>query len=460
VPIAVERLIRLLDDADGVDEWIATETRIRRVVRRPRARTSGDEVLLGAVVFRDSERGRGGDAFWLDGESGDDGQARALIAQAGERAALAPGPAWALSAPAAPARVMVADRDISDDPGGAADAALAQLRAANGRLGAVRRERVDVESRSHRAENSRGFASQYESTSIDFEASVGALSGPGRELSETLRGRVRAGAQLALHRRVAEAARRASDRGQARPLEPGRCDLLLRAAAIAPLAELDPSGPAGFGWFAPLIAHASGSWVRLGISRHRPGQAVFAPPPGSATSALALERGPTRGVRAQGDPLTLSSDGTIPFAPLSAPFGDQGEPVRRFDLVRAGVAAGLALDHREAGLARVTPNGGVRNLVVAPGLTPAARLAEPGVTRLVEVESLAWIDVDPRTGSLTAGIQLARLGARSLPASGGILVDNVFALLARARLSAEVATIGWYRGPIAMRIDDVDLIGP
>jgi hypothetical protein len=73
------------------------------------------------------------------------------------------------------------------------------------------------------------------------------------------------------------------------------------------------------------------------------------------------------------------------------------------------------------------------------------------------VDQLAWIDVDPRSGAFTAGIGLGEL--RGAPVAGGTLVGNVFSLLGRARLSAEVSALGWYRGPTAIRIDGVDVAG-
>ncbi|HKE20487.1 MAG TPA: metallopeptidase TldD-related protein [Kofleriaceae bacterium] len=497
--MTVERLVRLLESARDIDEWIAVESRVRRVARatgpRP-AHERSESVSLHAVVLRDSERGRGAATLWLDGEGDDDDHARRLVTRAAERASMALGPAWALPAPAAPARVTVADRDIVADQEGVLDRAMAELRKASRPGAAVGSAHIEVARTWHRAETSRGFISQYEATAATYDLAVG-----GRALVERVRGRARTGAQMALSRRVADAARRAEKRAAARPLEPGRYDLLLRQAAIAhPRAGLDlPSSAADFGWFAPMVAHASAEWVRLGISRYQPGQPIFAAVADSASAAAQLgvgsldgagsgrvaRGGPggsgattrARAARAHSsggaagagrvggrpagegegvDAFTLESDGTIDFAPMSAPFGDLGEPVRRFDLVRDGVAAGLALDHREAALARMAPNGGVRNLVLAPGATAAATLGQPGQRHLLDVAELDWIDADPRSGVLTAAIGLAHV--RGAPVTGGLVVGNAFDLLGRARLSSEMAMLSWFRGPIAIRIDGVDVV--
>jgi hypothetical protein len=97
----------------------------------------------------------------------------------------------------------------------------------------------------------------------------------------------------------------------------------------------------------------------------------------------------------------------------------------------------------------------VRNLALAPGRTPARGLADPGERPLLDVAELAWIDADPRSGAVTAPIRLAAL--RGGQVAGGLVVGNAFELFGRARLSLETGTRGWYRGPIAIRIDGVDV---
>jgi predicted Zn-dependent protease len=235
----------------------------------------------------------------------------------------------------------------------------------------------------------------------------------------------------------------ASAAGAAAPaaLATGRYDLALWPAALV--------GPAmeGWGWFAPLVAHAAAGWVRLGLSRYRPGQPVF---------------GPDRG----GDRFTLASDGTVPFGERSAPFGELGEPVRRFELVEDGVAAELALDAREAALAGASPNGGVRNLALGRGASHAAALLEPGARPLIEVSSLAWLEVDPRSGDVAGAIEngtrrdrgAAGAAGGAVAVAGGVLAGNLFELLGRARLASETMTERWYRGPALVRIDDVAIV--
>jgi predicted Zn-dependent protease len=133
--------------------------------------------------------------------------------------------------------------------------------------------------------------------------------------------------------------------------------------------------------------------------------------------------------------------------------------VRHFPLVSGGRAAGIGLDQREAGLRDTEPNGGVRNLVLAPGsLSDDELIAENG-RPLLEVVGLAWLDVDERAGEFAAGIDLAylRRGRTRKAVRGGVIAGNVFVWLARARFGKGETSYGWYRGPNRMRVDSVQV---
>ncbi len=419
--IPATELPRIMKSVPEVDEWLVLETRTRRMSRTLGPAGSREVVghSLVALLFRDSETGRGATRVDLTGD--DEAAARAHLAAAAQEATLAVGPGWVLPPPAAPARVEVADPEVIGNLAGVVGEMSAQLAKARG-LKAVRAE-LAAELTSHRVASSHDFASEYDETRLSFDVTLGGgsrLFGAGRRLR-------RSGLLEALERAATDDRARAA----ARPIEPATYDLLFGAAALA---------MPGFGCFAPLVAQASGERIRLGLSRYRPGQKVF-----------------PRG----GDDFTLVSDGTIPFGLLSAPFGRLGEPVRRFVLVEDGVAVDAALDLREGALAGVPPNGGVRNLVLSAGGESAATLSAPGERPLLTIRELAWLDADPLSGDLTAEVALATLdrpGSSPAVVAGGLFSGNAFELLGRARRSRESGEAGWYRGPKALRIDRVEVV--
>jgi len=381
-------LIKMLKSLSQIDEWVVVETSIRRMSRMLGPAGSGEVVgrTLSALLFRDSENGRGAARLDLVGE--DEPTASAALAAAADRA------------------IGEMSAVVSRDAG---------VKVARGRLSA--------ELATHRVASSHEFASEYQETRLSYDLTLAGgtrVRGAGRQLR-----------RLRLVDALARAASADAARHAARPLEPGTYDLLLDPHAVA---------TAGFGCFAPLVAQASGERIRLGLSRYRPGQKVFAQ---------------------GGDDFTLVSDGTIPFGLLSAPFGPLGEPVRRFVLVENGVAVDPALDLREGALAGAPPNGGVRNLVLSPGAETAQALRTPGERPLLAVRELAWLDADPQSGDLAAEVALASLersGAAPVAVTGGLFTGNAFELLGRARLSRESGEAAWYRGPQALRIDRVEVV--
>jgi predicted Zn-dependent protease len=445
VPSRLDRVVSALERAAGVDEFVAVERRGERARSTSGAAASRAAAELHEVrasVYRDLRRGRG--SATLVAGSDDPRALAASIDEAASRARDGVGPPWRLPPPSAPARVAISDPVIEAGAFAAIDlieAYLADLAARAGlSLAAVRvaavRERV-------RVRTSRRFDNAFDATTCSVEAVLSAEGGPG-EAVERVRRRARRVDDLALEQAVAGAGRRLRARRDAAALPPGRYDLLLRDDAVTPevVGGLDTGGADHdrYGWFAPLVAQASADRARRGLTLYRPGQSIYGQRP------------------LRGEPLTVHSDGTLPFGLGSRPFGELGEPVRRFTLVDGGVAAEVALEQREAALRGVPANGGVRNLVVAGGAAPLETLRRPGPRPLVEVFDLAWLETDLQSGALVAELGLGTLhapGAAPAPVTGGALRGDLFDLLAKARFSAETRFAGWYLGPTAIRLDDV-----
>lgn len=485
-PDHLEPIAAALRRTPGADEFTAMERACERaaidagpdIVRR---RATG--AWVDVTVHRDIGRGRGSALLRLGGE--DVAAPEALLAAAVDRAAASVGPAWSLPPPAAPARVVVADPALDHDLEHAADAVFREARAqeraavragrAAGVTATVHRWRIGVE-RCHTAvRTSPGLASAYDSTLLTIDAVLEVDGQVGR-----LSGQARRRRDLDIAGLLARGLRRLRDRARAVALAPGRYDLVLAEQALVPaLAEPAPGGwpeswpgsdeqgrdlaglPAAawlagpgsavphfasialdhacagrLGWLGPLAAQAEGRLARLGLTRYQPGQPVCGSRP------------------LTGDPVTLASDGTLPYGLLSRSFAELGAPTRRFVAVKAGTAAGLALDLREAALRGITANGGVRNLVLAPGTTAPAALRAVTDRPVVAIVDLAWLAVDARSGDLVAEIGLGYTDGGT-PITGGSVRGNVFDMLAAARLSAKVMHAGWYRGPEAIRFADI-----
>ncbi len=428
--MSFEQALQALRGQRVAREWVVT-ARARRSATvehgERELRRLDDHARVAGVVHRDLTTGRGSGRFVVEGEARTLAIDRALV-----QAGVAVGPSWSMAAPAAPARVALDDAALGEDLEAAAEAITTLV------FDAVRARRVlalaggAIEVTDVRAivtRDARRVASLARpGRALDRDRDRRArAAAPGRSRDRDPRARAPARRPRADrdHRR----GRRAPRHRRCRAAAGGaRYPIVLRLAALAPLE--------GHGLWAALVAQADAATVRRGLSRYRPGQPIVA------------------GADTVGEPLTIASDGTLPYGLDSAPLGDDGEPVRRFTVIARGKAVELASDLREAALAETQPNGGFRNLVVEPGASPAAALITSDEGPVLDVASFTWIDVDPATGRFAAGIELAHLreGDRAVPVTGAVVRGDSIAALASARRAAEVTTRGGYRGPVALRL--------
>lgn len=389
-----------------LSEWVARERQSETAWVSNGGEGAATHTTGHGAVFVDATAGRG--AALLELGHSDLARLPERIERAAERARAAAGPSWRLPLPAAPARVELDDPALGPD---AATELADELRAAAAAAGAeLRRWDVHVARDTIGVRTSAGLHASYTATAARVTAAATTASGAVVRIDLHRRRR----AELELANELQRAGRRASDRTAARRLPAGRYSMRMPPDVIEHTAC--PQHPHGV--WQPLVAQADGARARRGLSRYLRDHAIA--------------REPAR------DALTLTSDGTLPFAALSAPFGAWGEPVRRFALVRRGRAAGVALDAREAALRGVTPNGGTRNLVLAPG----SGSDDPDAVELAE---LGWWETDPASGSFTAELTLGYW--RGTPVHAAVLRGNLFDALGDAAFGGEARATSWYVGP-------------
>jgi predicted Zn-dependent protease len=374
------------------------------------------------IIHHDVPRGRG--SARLDLTSSTEGDALAVVDEAISLATTTVGPAWKTVPPAAPAQVRVLDPALAELDLIEAATTIARgvrsraARVTTSAIATVLRERTTVQAKS-------GFHDEWLASYLRVEALVVAAD---RSL-EIVRDARRLG-DLGLQAAVSAAISDLEQLASAGPPIAGRADLIMSADALL--------HGHGLGVWSVFAAQADSIVERQGLTRYRLGTPI-AP-----------------GANQVDEPLTITSDGALDFATGSSPVGDDGDAVRRFALIERGVSVGLGLSTREAALRRRDPNGGVRNLVVAPGTWRG----KPGTGRTIEIRRLRALSIDAVTGdaSLELGLAFEHRDGRSLPFTGGTIRLDLVAALARARRSATTIQRGAYLGPASVLIDGVDLI--
>ncbi len=400
---------------------IGVEVSVDGAAPRAALTRSTSRLELHARVHVDGVAGRGS----ADLQLADSDPIEPSIDEAVTRASASIGAAWRAPPPGAPARVELTDRAQADPERVAADA-IAALIAAAGIAGVdlvTARARVEVAAVA--LTTSRGLAARWSETTIVTQALV-AIDGT----CATLVDRARASSRLQPAARIASAMRRARAARDAVPTPTGRAAILLSAELL---------GGDGAPLLGALAALADASLHRQGLARARQGHAIVA------------------GADAAAQPLTLRSDGTRALGLASTPLGEQGEPVRRFTIVEAGILVGLALDQREAALRGIPPNGGVRNLVVSGGASSAEELRDAGVLELLE---LSHVDIEPFTGhgSLGIGLALRHGDGGPLVVRGGEVQGDLIAALAHSRRTRDAIVDGAYVGPELIWLPDLAIV--
>lgn len=382
---------------------------------------------LALIVHQDIPRGRGSARLDLDAF---DGSATDLIDQAISLALAAVGPAWSSTPPAAPARVAIADQGLLQrELDAVAAKTLARLRRPPAVTVTARaeilREKVTVIASS-------GFHTSWLATALRADAVISTAAGNGAH-SLTLSREARRIEDLALDAALANAAADLLRLAAAGPPTPGPCALWLGSEALL---HGDDYGV----W--TIFAHLADSTVeRQGLTRYRWRSEIA---PGAAQLA---------------EPLSITSNGALDFATRSTPVTDEAVAIRRFPIIHRGIAVGLGLSPREAALRHTDPNGGVRNLVVAPGTWPGTLST---TSRTIEVRRLHALSIDLYTGEATLDIALG-LEHRPdrpepIPFTGGTLRLDLVTTLARARRASQLLRRGAYHGPASILIDDAELL--
>jgi len=404
----------------------------RRALQRREHRTR-----FTVIVHQDVPLGRGSARLDVDAY---DGSADDLIDHAIDLALAAVGPAWASPPPAAPAKVAVVDDDlVRRELDAVARNLLAQLhRPAHLQVSAaasVLREKVTLIASS-------GFHTSWLASTLRADTTLsttGSSTPPSLRVSRA----ARRSADLDLDAAITDAAADLLLLAAAVPPTPGPCTLLLGPDALLhPLDDAPDAPDLGFGLWTIFAHQADSATERQGFTRYRSRGEI------------------ARGAAQLDEPLSITSNGALDFATRSTPITDDAVAIRQFPLIERGIAVGLGLSPREAALRGTDPNGGVRNLIVAPGSWPGT----PSPTRrTIEVRRLHAVSIDLATGDASLDIALGldhdpTRRTTPIPFTGGTLHLDLISALARARRSSQLLRCGAYHGPASLQIDDAELI--
>lgn len=161
----------------------------------------------------------------------------------------------------------------------------------------------------------------------------------------------------------------------------------------------------------------------------------------------------------RGEPLHLRSDALLPFGLNSGPCDAEGLPGRDVVIIEDNVLRRFWANQRYAEYLGIEPTGAFGNLVIPPGTIPLSELLADGP--LIHIVAFSHMVPDMVTGDVVAEIRLGYLvdGDRVTPIKGGALSANLFDGFAQAAYAREVAFLGEYLGPEAIRFEQMVIAG-
>lgn len=430
----MKECVEALESAGGVSAWILRRNRTverQRYLLRDGAESERnvENATITVALHHVDDSGQGEAQFTV----ADDGRpldAR-LIEDAVFRASLQGNPPYSLPEPGELRSVESKDPALAGEVRAALDDVQERVFAALEGERDVRLSACEIFAARSESEirTSTGVQARSEATSLLLELVV--LAGEGLEGTESYGSyEVRRLSDLRVEEIVATHARRARETLRAQLPSTRTGPVVLSAGSFRPLLD-------------PFVFATSADSLYRKMTTFSPGDPLL----GERVIA--------------GDPLSLSSDATLPYGSESTPFDAEGLALRRVPAIEEGIFREILAPKRYADYLSVAPTGGWHNRVLEPGTAKAEDLLAPSDGPVLHVVEFSWLNPDNVRGDFATEI---RLGYEITPSGtrvvkGGSLSGNVFDAFANVRFSAETELRGRYSGPAALRFGELNVTG-
>jgi len=161
----------------------------------------------------------------------------------------------------------------------------------------------------------------------------------------------------------------------------------------------------------------------------------------------------------KGEPLTLSSNPSIPGLLKTRSFDDQGLPLTPVEVIRENIFRRRLNSKRYADYLQEPATGGVANLEVAPGQKSFQELLKGGP--VYHLLRFSTFEPNPITGAFSGEIRTGYFleEGRATPIKGGSVSGVMQQAFQEAYFSREITRRAAYLGPEAVRLEGMDIAG-
>ncbi len=160
----------------------------------------------------------------------------------------------------------------------------------------------------------------------------------------------------------------------------------------------------------------------------------------------------------KGDRISIRLDPFIPNSIHSAPYDNDGFPLKPVDIIEDGVLKRYWGDLRYSYYTGMEPTGNMKNIVVRPGSKSVDEMKKEPYLELV---SFSDFQMDPMTGFFGGEVRLGLYfdGKDTIPVTGGSILGNIKALHGNMYLSKELQYENNFVGPKAIEMFGVNVGG-
>lgn len=330
--------------------------------------------------------------------------------------------------------VPLADETLMQDPAGAVEKVLAQVRDAGDAFPDVRITAVECfgEQQNIHLMNSHGV--DVEQVETTFLLDLVFIAGEGDQEVESFTSLTRRrAADLDVQNEVALHAQQTADLLRASPPQNYKGPVVLQGGTLAVALGPDNLTPT----MLQLLSSAQLKYT--GETPWDVGQSVF------------------KGEVA-GDPFNAWANRRLAYGTYSNHFDREGLPGQRVKLIQDNQFTNFTANQRFATYLGIPATGEFGDLEIGPGSSPAAELLDQ---LHVEISTFSWFNPHPFTGDFACEIRLGYIvdGDKRQPFKGGMLVGNLLDALSNVHWSAETGFFGNYTGPITARFNDLTVAG-
>ena len=165
-----------------------------------------------------------------------------------------------------------------------------------------------------------------------------------------------------------------------------------------------------------------------------------------------------QGKEIKGDKVNITVDPLLKGSTLSAPYDEDGYPLKAVDIYIDGVLKGYWGNNRFSHYLNIEPTGNIRNIIVHEGCQSVDSLkSEP----YLELVAFSDFQMDTMTGDFAGEIRLGWYfdGKNITPVTAGSISGNIKDVQQDMYFSKEIQQLNNFKGPKTIKLQNVSIAG-